>query len=176
MHVERLTNPTAKPFDERDLEDHLRITADDRYEARSHASAAAEELQHYASLALLTQSIRVTVPAWPAHGVLSLPIAPVVQGASVTVADEAGAFTEFVLVPGLRPALRLTGTPPSGEIVVTYDAGFGDDWTAVPPDLRLAILDQAAATFDARGPSDGKTNGMSAHMARIAARYRRVAL
>jgi len=43
-------------------------------------------------------------------------------------------------------------------------------------DILLAIADQASASFDVRGAGDGKSNGMSPHMARIAARYRRVAL
>ena len=41
--------------------------------------------------------------------------------------------------------------------------------------VRKTILDQASAFFDARG-QDTEGTGMSAHMARIAARYRRVTL
>lgn len=176
MHVERLTASINDPFDQRDLEEHVRVPPEDRYEVTTHARAAASELQHYASLALLTQTVRVTLSAWPGAEILPLPIAPVVSGASVTVTDDGAAFTGFELRPGLRPALRLTDNAPLGEVVIEYEAGFGTDHSAIPHDLRLAILDQATAFFDGRGPGDGRTDGMSPHMARIAARYRRVAL
>ena len=95
---------------------------------------------------------------------------------SPVVTVDGSSFDGFAVIAGLRPALRLTGERPCGLIVVEYQAGFGDAVEDIPEDLRLAILDQAAASFDWRGQDDGKSNGMSPQMARIAARYRRVAL
>jgi hypothetical protein len=45
----------------------------------------------------------------------------------------------------------------------------------IPPDLRFAIVDQAAAYFDRRGPDEGKP-GLSLAASRIVARYRGVSL
>jgi uncharacterized phiE125 gp8 family phage protein len=106
-----------------------------------------------------------------------LPIAPYVAGAPLAVTIAGQAVAGFTVVDGLRPALRLTDLPVEGEVVVTYLAGFGATVAAIPPDLRHAILDQAAVAYDLRGRSDPKSGiGLSPHLARVAARYRRVAV
>jgi len=178
MHVERLTIPTAPPVDAIAAILHLRVGGDSELEneAIDHALAAAQELEHYAQLALLTQTIRVTLPEWPCVDIFPLPIAPMLTGAAVTVTDDAGPFAGFTALSGLRPALRLAADRPIGKVIIDYEAGFGADHNAIPRDLHLAILDQATASFDCRGAFDGKNNGMSPHLARIAARYRRVTL
>lgn len=186
MHVERLTVPVGLPFNQSDLEDHLRVIGqgdlEQAYEVARLANAAARELEHYAQLALLTQTIRVTLAQWPWSDTFRLPIGPVLIGATVTVTDEGTAFPGVTLLAGLRPALRLAADRPGGQVVVEYEAGFGADVAALPSDLRLAILDQAAAFYDARGLLDqrgaaqSQMTGLSPHAARVVARYRRVAL
>jgi uncharacterized phiE125 gp8 family phage protein len=180
MITERLNRSSVQPFDSADLEIQVRVTDTDQIaEAHRHALAAATELEHYAQLALLTQTIRVTVDAWPRSSWFALPIAPVIDPLSPTVTVDGVAFDGFAVVGGMRPALRLTGDRPCGLIVIEYEAGFGADADAIPADLQLAILDQATATYDERGAGGGKTahtSAVSPHMARIAARYRRVAL
>ncbi len=174
MRVERLTRLNAALFVEADLADHTRLTNDMVPEAVRMADAAAWELELYSGLALLNQSIRVTLDAWPDADWFPLPIAPHVSGATLTITVAGAAVTAFTIIYGLRPSLRLTDTPPEGDVVITYIAGFGTTAAAIPPDLRHAILDQAAVFYDLRGQADAKGNGMSPHMARIAARYRRV--
>jgi uncharacterized phiE125 gp8 family phage protein len=177
MIVERLTTPTAPAFDLNNLKKHCRIDGGDwDIELSGHGTAAATELQSYASLALIDQTIRVTLPAWPRTDTLGLPIIPMIDPLSVTVTADGVAFEAYAVTAGLRPALRLSGDRPCGVIVIEYLAGFGPTASSVPADLVNAIHDQASAFFDAKGAGDGKTNGMSPHMARIAARYRRVAV
>lgn len=178
MIVERLTTPAGYPFATNTVADHLRLDGDLVTEGNRHAKAAAGEVESYGQLALLTQTIRVTLEVWPEMNTLAfpLPIAPVINPASVTVIADGLAFTGFTVITGLRPALALTGDCPTGRVVIQFEAGFGADPAAIPPALAHAILDQAAAFYDARGAGDGKTNGMSPHMARIVARYRRVTL
>lgn len=137
------------------------------------SDAAVSEFEAFAQIAIADQTIRVSLQEWPAESWLSLPIAPLFDGSTVTLTSDGIVFAGFQTMTGLRPVLRLTSERPIGGIVITYRAGFGGD---VPPDIALAVLDQAAAFYDTRGAGDGKTNGMSPHMARIAARYRRVAL
>jgi len=176
MITERLTIPTGTPFSVIDLAAHCRVEGWGEDEITLHAQAAVAELEQYAQLALLTQTIRVTLDAWPRGHCLTLPIAPVIDPVSVTITVDGTAFHGFAVLTGLRPALRLTGAMPCGVIVIEYQAGFGDTAADIPRDLSLGIMDQTSASFDMRGAGDGKTNGMSPHMARIAARYRRVAL
>ena len=134
------------------------------------------ELEAYAQLSLTDQPIRVTLDGWPRTDWLQLPITPLVDPLSVTVTVDGVAFANFATVAGLRPAIRLTRDRPCGLIVVTYTAGFGADQRNVPADLINAVMDQASALFDAKGEGDGKTNRMSPHTARVASRYRRVAI
>jgi len=160
MIIERLTTPTALPFDATALADHVRVTdAAQIAEATRHGRAAAAEAEDYGQLALLTQTIRVTLDAWPRTAWVALPITPMPDALSVTVTVDGVAYDK-----------------PCGLVVIEYQAGFGDAASDIPAPLAHAILDQAAALFDARGLGDGKSNGMSAHMSRIVARYRGVRL
>jgi uncharacterized phiE125 gp8 family phage protein len=177
MIIERLTTPTALPFDATDLADHVRVTdAAQIAEATRHGRAAAAEAEDYGQLALLTQTIRVTLDAWPRTAWVALPITPMPDALSVTVTVDGVAYDDFAVVAGQRPAIRPNADKPFGVVVIEYQAGFGDAASDIPAPLAHAILDQAAALFDARGLGDGKSNGMSAHMSRIVARYRGVRL
>lgn len=183
MIVERLTKPAGKPYVLESLQQHVRVRGYDwaDMELVLFAAAAAEELEVYAGLALLTQTVRVTWPEWPQTpgAAVPLPIAPVIDPDTVVLTSYGETLTGFDVIKGLRPAIYLPGTPPAGRIVATYEAGFGPDVTSLPHDLFAAIQDQAAVYYDvrgARGEGEGPSNRMSAHMARVAARYRRVAL
>lgn len=178
MQIERLTRLAVDPFNQLDLATHLRV--DDSimiFEGARMANAAARELEEYASLALFNQSIRVTLDAWPRLCAwVKLPIIPRLPGSPLEVTIAGQTVTVFAETSGLRPAVMLLD-PPEGEVIITYTAGFGTTLLSVPADLRHAILDQAAAFFAVRGETDRKHGtGMSPHMARIAARYRRVAV
>ena len=60
---------------------------------------------------------------------------------------------------------------------VAHAAGIElpDTTGELPDDLRFAIIDQAAQTYDQRGPDEGKP-GLSLAASRIVARYRGVSL
>ena len=177
MIIERLSMPTLPAVSLTDLKEHCRVDGYSfDYELARHGKAAATELETYAALALLDQSIRVTLPVWPRKDTFGLPIIPMIDPLSVTVTADGVAFEDYAVCTGHRPALRLSGDRPCGVIVIEYLAGFGPTATSIPADLANAIMDQAAAFLDAKGAGDGKTNGMSPHMARIAARYRRVSV
>ena len=51
---------------------------------------------------------------------------------------------------GRRPPLRLVGPRPTGQVIIEYQAGFGNH----PEDLRHALPDQIAAYYDTRGAVD----------------------
>lgn len=177
MIVQRTPLSAVNPFVLADVQRHLRVTdADMMAESQAFALAAVKEFEAYAQVALIDQTITVTLEEDIRRALLQLPIAPMIDPLSVTVVADGVAFAAFAVIAGQRPALRFTDVKPCGLVVIQYKAGFGPAVTDVPQDIKLAIADQAAAYFDQRGAADGKTVAMSPHMARIAARYRRVSL
>ncbi len=178
MIVERVPQSNIRPFSLPDIKEHVRVTSfEEEFLLGSYGDSAALELEAYAQIALLDQLIRVTLESWPRSTTFNLPIAPMVDPLSVSITADGEPFAGYATITGLRPAVRVTdATKPCGVIVIEYTAGFGPNANDIPADLAIAIQDQAATFFDMRGEPEGKTNGMSAHMARITARYRRVAL
>ena len=98
--------------------------------------------------------------------------------ASVTVASVAvdGTVTPILsgwwMEAGRYAVLHFTGTAPVDRVRITYEAGYA----TVPADLRMAIADQVARLYEHRGGVMDKAPALSAHTARVIARYRRVAV
>lgn len=181
MNVERLTRPVSGILSIEELGWQTRTGGPsdmgENYfqpELDRFALSAIREAEDYAQMALLTQTIRVILPCWPRPDTIALPITPLLDWSSVTVTADGTAFDDFAVMTGQRPALRLTGARPAGEIIIDYAAGFGDQPEDIPADLRHALLDQVACYFDARGAVGGKTATLSPHFARIVGRYRGV--
>ncbi len=175
--IERTPIAAGDPVDSTALAKHMRVETSETTDALRFARAAADEIERYADIALLDQTI--TALADPLIGkVLQLPVGPVALGASVTVEliEQDGTATPvndgWFLVAGPRPQLFFDNTP-GGPIRVTYTAGFGADDTTIPDDLALAIMDQALKLYDLRGDVDAAPT-LAPSTARIAARYRRV--
>lgn len=175
--ISRTPISTAAPVDPDAFTDHLRI--DDALGALRYVFTAAAEIERYADIALLDQSI--TALADPLTGkVLQLPVGPVALGASVTVdmIEQDGTATPITdgwfLVAGPRPQLFFDATP-GGPIRITYTAGYGADASTIPDDLAHAIMDQALKLYDRRGDVDAPAT-LAPSAARICARYRRVRL
>lgn len=177
MLVHRAVTSAQVPFLPSELQRHLRITDDDTAEAQSCGMAAASDLEHFAQIALITQTIRVTIFDPDTGCGITLPVGPVLEGTMATVTLDGEVFTAFELVAGNRPYLRWHAdyhvlTP--SRLTIEYEAGFGAEPSDIPRDLRQALMDQAALHFDGRSPMDGKSLTTSPHMARVGARYRGV--
>jgi uncharacterized phiE125 gp8 family phage protein len=180
MLVQRIPTNANSPFNLNDLREYARITdTDEDFTLERMGRAAAAEVEHFAQVALLSQTIRVTILDLVHGAVLALPIGPVSDDAAATVTIDGQAFTGFDFVPGGRPYLiwpaSLCGTA-STRVVIEYPAGFGDDPRAVPDDLAQAVLDQVALIFDERGTREAKILARSSHLARVGARYRGVSV
>lgn len=139
-------------------------------------TTASLEFEDRAQIAIASNAIRVRFPEWPIamKERLTLPIGPLVDPEDVEVTTDTGEFKNYRVNIGLRPTLTLTGERPAGAFQVEYDAGFEADGKQIPDDIRLALLDQVAAYYDARGASGDKALALSPHFSRIAARYRGV--
>lgn len=181
MQITRAPISADAPFTLADVKLHARVDHPEDDAALSRmAWAAAREIEGLGNVALLSQSVTVTLDAWGLD--LHLPIAPLwVDGAAgehpITVEALAEDGTVSIVagwhvLPGRWPALRLP-TVTASQLRVTYPAGFGSTAASISEDLQLAICDQAARFYDARG-ADDVAQGLSPAAARIMARYRRV--
>lgn len=164
-----------------DAKDHTRITSSDDDSAITNIIlAAATDVEAKTGLTLLSQTITFTTDEDPGC-TIALPVGPVASGAlaEVAVIELDGTATPvtsgFWLEGGRYPRLHFTTTP--GEwLRITYIAGFGDDANALPRDLTMAICDQMARHYDERGGISDKGPALSAHTARLMARYQRVGM
>ena len=178
MLMHRLMSSSALPFILGDLKLHLRASDDAEDAAIQNIGlTAAAEIEQFAQIALLTQTIRVTIFDPDRESGLRLPIGPVADDDTPTVTIDGAAFTGFDFVAGNRPYIRwLTSyhdlTP--SRVTIEYQAGFGLNADDIPEDLAQALMDQAALHYDGRSPMDAKSLTTSPHMARIGARYRGV--
>lgn len=180
MLLHRTPGSAELPFFTDALKLHLRVDGDaDLPAIINMGETAAAEVEQFGQLALLTQTIRVTIfnPAQD-YG-LCLPIGPVADADVPTVTIDGEAFTDFDFAAGNRPYIRwlasfYTLTPI--RMTIEYQAGFGATPSAIPPDLAQAIMDQAALHYDGRSPMDARSLTTSPHMARVGARYRGVQL
>ncbi|SMX42527.1 head-tail connector protein [Maliponia aquimaris] len=176
--ISRTPVSSAAPFDFDAVKLHLRVDFDDDDTLiQDMAWTAAAELEQFAQLALLTQTVRVVVFDPGTDLDWRLPVGPVADDAAVTIAADGASFTDFTLVGGTRAMIRLGDsflTLLPDRLTIEYPAGFGDAATDIPRDLAQAIMDQTALHYDSRGPTDFKSLTTSPHLARIAARYRGV--
>lgn len=121
--------------------------------------------------------IRIWFTVWPADGWVRLPIGPVESDVRDPTVTANGVEIAPELIVGTRPRVCMADARNylSGEFVAEYTAGF-----ATPPkDLATVVLDQAVALYEGRAVARirGEVDaGMPAQAARIAARYRRVAV
>lgn len=136
--------------------------------------------------ALLARDFAWRLDDWRDAEAQALPLAPVSALASVVLRDAAGGETAvdpatWRLVPDLhRP--RLTGVggllptvPVAGFVTVTFTAGFGTDWVAVPADLRQAVFLLAADYHEHRNDGGGAA-GLPFAVLPLIARWRTVRL
>lgn len=178
--VSRTTLSSALAVSLADALNHIRQNeGEDDQAVTNMIKTATAELEQFAQIALLTQTIRVNIFDPPQHwSSYSLPIGPVADDDVPTITIDGSAFTGFAFVGGARPYIRWQASyldlPCPDRITIEYQAGFGATAADIPPDLAQAVMDQALLHYDARSPMDDKSLTTSPHMARIGARYRGV--
>lgn len=149
-----IAGPASEPISLAEAKAYLRI--DDAAEdglIGTLISAARMHVESLTGKALLEQSWRVVLDAWPKDRMVKLPVAPLVSLTSVTAFDEqddavAVPVAQFLPESGTAPARLLlpatiAGMPVLRErlgIEIDYVAGFGASADEVPADLRHALL------------------------------------
>lgn len=121
--------------------------------------AARLHIEGVTGRALLAQSWRVVLDAWPESRVVKLPVSPFIAVTEINAVDEAGALHAIPLAQFLGEPDRLllprsvAGMPLLRErqgIEIDYVAGFGTEPGDVPADIRQALLVLVGYWFEHR--------------------------
>jgi len=169
MMLVELTAPLSEALPVAGLRTHLRLgtgfeIAEDEAETAALAGylrAAIATIEARTGKVLLTRRFRLRLDRWREDDAQPLPLAPVAAVEAVEIEDASGTATALAarswrLVSDLhRPLLRgragfLPGISEGGAAVITFSAGFGPAWSAVPADLAQAIMLLAARYHEDR--------------------------
>lgn len=169
MQFQRLAGPGSEPVTLAEAKAHLRVDLGDDDAMIARLIAAAREWVEAASgRALMTQSWRMTLDAWPGGETIPLVRPPVQAVAAVRVFDAAGAATlwasaNYAMAFGAEPQrlVRVASSWPAPgraragiEIDVTCGYGAAAD---VPASLRQAVLLKLAQLYERRGEDKGES-------------------
>lgn len=183
-----LAGPAQEPVSLAEAKAFLRVedSAEDGL-ITSLIGAARLHVEGVTGQALLEQSWRVVLDAWPADRQVRLPVVPFAGITGITAHDGAGGAHDVPLAQFLREPDRLllpatvAGMPVLRErqgIEIDYVAGFGTAPENVPPDLRQALLGLVAHWFEHRDAVivAGSGSIVPTSFERLVAAYRRVRL
>lgn len=161
------TPPALEPVSVAEAKTHMRIDGDDEdvliasllLTSRLHIEVAL-------SLALVTQSWRLTLDRWPGGRDLELPLTPLRSIDEIRVKNAAGVAS---VVPAESYLVDIASRPPrlvwnnqvppapharANGIEIDITAGFGASGDSVPAPLKHAILMLTAHWYEHRDPSE----------------------
>lgn len=192
MMLVELTAPPLEALPVAGLRAHLRLgtgfdLTDDATETAALAGflrAAIATIEARTGKVLLARQFRMRIEDWRDPAGQPLPLAPVNAVERVEMDDGAGQVT--VIAPDLwrlqpdmqRPVLLPRGpwlpvVPQGGFVTVTFAAGFGPVWDAVPADLAQAVLLLAARYYEDRS-FEGTPSAMPFGVSALIERWRAV--
>ncbi|MFG1317759.1 head-tail connector protein [Xanthobacter autotrophicus] len=183
-----VAGPAAEPLTRAEAKAYLRIDhTDEDALLDALVTAARRRVEVETGRALMEQTWRFSLDAWPLRGIIPAPLSPVRQIVSATVAAADGTPVALpagalALVGDRAPALfRVEPARVSaplarhGGIVITFTAGYGPGAADVPADLVQAVRLLAAHFYEHRdGPGD--TSALPAAARALMAPYRVVRL
>lgn len=189
MTLIRTVAPVVEPVTLVDAKAHLRVThSSEDTLIGGLITAAREDVERSAGIALIDQCWRLALDRWPADNRVALLRHPVREVLSVTLYDEAGAATlfdplQYQLDALSRPTrLHFDRAPERlramNGIEIDFRAGFGEAGTDVPDVLKRAMLLLVAHWYEFRtgfGPADQPVSYPAAYD-RLIAGYRNMRL
>lgn len=123
--------------------------------------AATAQIENLCGKAVFRRTFVYTLNAWRDLSRQVLPRAPVTTLTELAIINLDGkrnavSPTSYVLEADFhRPALAARGfvlpqIPIGGRAEIAFEAGYGASWSAIPPDLSVAVLSLAAALYEDR--------------------------
>lgn len=188
MLIEKTAVPDgALPVDE--FKAHLRLGSgfgqDSVQDAvlTSFLRAAVTAIEARTSKVLFERTFELSVRIWRDLGSQALPVAPVSAVSDLEIIDRNGVRTSvdgaayWLERDGHVPRLRATGVvlpaiPEAGEALVTFDAGYGADWSDIPADLRQAAMLLAAHYYEFRNETSLSDGCMPFGVSSLIERYK----
>lgn len=148
-----IAGPAVEPLALEEAKRFLRITSDAEDDVvQALIQAARKRVERGTELALITQTVEVKLDRFWGAWALDLPLPPLQEVVSITYLDEDGTLQTLDPAtyrvsthrrPGrvwLASGAAWPATKDEREAVtITYKAGFGDDASAVPPNLIHAL-------------------------------------
>lgn len=141
----------------------------------SYLRAALAAVERRIAKALLRRSFRFAVTGWQDGEVEPFPLSPVQEILSVSLVHANG--EEVVVAPesyrliGQQSRPRLVGSgaalpqvPVGGQAVILFEAGFGETFQDVPPDLQQACLLLAGDYYEFRHEDQTMARGLPARV------------
>lgn len=193
MMLVELTAPALEALPVAGLRAHLRLgsgfdLAEDAAETAAMAGflrTAVATIEARTGKVLLARQFRLRLEDWRDPAGQALPLAPVNAVERVEIDDGAGQVTavdpsQWRLAPDVqRPTLMPKGAvwlphvPQGGFVTITFSAGFGLTWDAVPADLAQAVL-LLAARFHEDRTFEGSQAAMPFGVSALIERWRSV--
>lgn len=182
-----LAGPAAEPIALAEAKAWLKLDGEDEDALVGTLMAAARlHVEGATGRALIAQSWRLVLDAWPDTGVVRLPVTPLLSLTSITAYDSDGVDHEVSLdgIDAGRAELLLPAdidAPALRErngIAIDYVAGYGEAGADVPEALRQALLLVMAFWFEHRDTVFGAREGPAVPMGfdALVAPYRMVRL
>lgn len=158
-----LAGPSLEPLTLAEAKRWLRVDhADDDALIASLVRGARERIEARTGRAIMAQSWRVTLDAWPSDFRVMLPVLPVAAITAVRLIDAAGVPTAlasalYAVEPGSEPPRLAVSSPPApgrarNGIEIDLVAGYGASPGDCPEPLRQALRLLIGAAYEARGP------------------------
>ena len=180
--------PTVEPVTLAEAKTHMRVThSDDDTYISTLINSACSTVEQFYGIALIQQSWSVFHDTWPEQGVFNLPLAPIMSIADLLIygEDDVAATIDhahYYLDVAARPCRLVlrngrTGPTPgrrANGIEIKLVAGFGAAASAVPNQVKQALLIIIADWYASRGDVDAGTLPLSARS--LLAPYRTVRL
>lgn len=186
------TATAAEALPVAELREHLRLgsgfgiaeTAAETTALAGFLRAAIAAIEARTGKVLLTRQFRMQLEDWRDRLGQPLPLAPVVAVERIEIDDGDGVVTQVpaenwrLLRDGQRPLILPGGVmlpfvPRRGFVTVTFTAGFGTSWQAVPADLAHAVILLAARYHDDRG-IEGADAAMPFGVSALIERWRQI--
>ncbi|MEM8786762.1 MAG: hypothetical protein AAGE76_00715 [Pseudomonadota bacterium] len=191
MNLIELTTPPVAALPVRAFADHLRLGsgfADDGSQDPvliAFLRAAMAAIEGRTGKIVLERDFSWELTRWFSLDRQGLPVGPVsavrevalvqADGTATVVDPSAYTLRKDVYRPELRAA-ALPTIPTGGTVRISFTAGFGASWEAIPPDLAQAVFLLAASNYEGRAEAAGRGATMPFGVLSLIERYKTVRL